>query len=848
MSKRKVDENNNQIIDSKRQKSTDLKLNHEKSLRIVHKILNYVNIVGKQTLYGEIASLPALMGLNVKGIGDIPLPITDIYAEKLTSILRKDVYGLYECNADEFFIKNPQWNEEIYKLVSNMAKSFICCGEFDIQLQKLVFYSNEIESKHGLNVPKMDNRKFGQVIIQLPSIFTGSKLFINTNGCLEEYDWGADLNRANYFCHFFAYQFGCEFEQQKVTTGYRLCLFYDLVWLLDKNLNICLGTNTEINLRNSLFFLNKPDIRLGIELNPLETNEVKFGLLKDANLERLNLLKRVNNEFSEDLKFKIFIVHAIGEFLKNQNNDKQGYNIYNRNYIQSVVDEDGIEIFNMSHNLDIEFFTEIICYQGPVLNEENFEGRSFWNRNSRIIRSPVKAKCHKYYLFLFPKKYEKNLFVKFDLETCIKTTYKELLCDTNSNFDSACETLELIIDELKDTPNLKIQSCYFYNLIESIKFIQDDKMIIELLNTKAFKIAYLSAEDILIEALVSILREFNWDILKEAFENFMLPLRYRTILQNINIVNQIIRTDNMEMAFELMQNYVLSILNEIHKLFKEILCSTRDFNDYMFFMVYKLLKTIRKFDKSNSEVWQQLVCNLEKLVLSPDYENILYNCEIIKRLNEIDQEIAANCFTTSVAIHVVCKECHINYLLSNENVENVFKILTTLYLFKDIQETKPKLKYAKWLESLITAILAEWDNNKLRKLLNLLKDESTEFLSNYQIQRLYNQRLKYLYRKTNCDWRMPYIKFDLPEIQAFYKSNTPEIEVNNNFTNITQARRWIITTFGSTIPVGYSVKLDAIGKGENSRVMIAKTRYYFKDSKPVDKYEVEIREINNLIS
>jgi len=280
--------------------------------------------------FGDIADgsttspvLPPIVGLRISGVGNVPLPISDDHAGKIKSRIANEEKGgkkisslyeigaiseeegsgeVYEIDASQIKLQNPQFNESLGNLLDTVAyKLGVNPGHLSARPKKLMY----MEKGGCINKRRDDDEDgnvLGSLIIQLPSQFTGGELTIYNSSVEDDKDeelfkftLGAGAE-ATYSCHFACYFSDCEYEMAKLRSGSRLLLCYSLRYNeVDPMPTAGLITETISPLTCSLVGLPPAD---RIVVIPLE-KEYRIHSLANSGI---NALSRAHRQKAEALK------------------------------------------------------------------------------------------------------------------------------------------------------------------------------------------------------------------------------------------------------------------------------------------------------------------------------------------------------------------------------------------------------------------------------------------------------------------------------------------------------------------------------------------------------------------
>ncbi|TMW62133.1 hypothetical protein Poli38472_009626 [Pythium oligandrum] len=145
----------------------------------------------------------------------------------------REVRNTWELNAaTEFSLLNPAWQPFIDRLTTTCARALgIDTNSHNVtaKLYKLLVY--EVGGKFEVH---HDSEKalgmFGSLVIVLPSPFMGGELVIHGPGGRhnESFEWDPSL-KSSFGLQYAAFYGDCEHEVKPVTSGYRVCLTYNLM-------------------------------------------------------------------------------------------------------------------------------------------------------------------------------------------------------------------------------------------------------------------------------------------------------------------------------------------------------------------------------------------------------------------------------------------------------------------------------------------------------------------------------------------------------------------------------------------------------------------------------------------
>src|SRR5215831_1368120 len=199
-------------------------------------LMDQVQTSGAFSVGGTLPSI--LPGLRVHGVGPLGLPLTEHQAQALIQVSELAPYGRgeetivdpavrrsWQLSADDFELGNPQWNEALRAAVDQIGKEL---GLSDCQIafepyKLLVYEAGSFFASHR-DTEKIPNM-FATLVVNLPSAHEGGELIISHAGQSQRYSFADSSLFAPRFVAFYA---NCYHEVKPITSGYRLCVVYNL--------------------------------------------------------------------------------------------------------------------------------------------------------------------------------------------------------------------------------------------------------------------------------------------------------------------------------------------------------------------------------------------------------------------------------------------------------------------------------------------------------------------------------------------------------------------------------------------------------------------------------------------
>ncbi len=199
-------------------------------------LMDKVKTSGTFSVSGTLPSIPP--GLIVKGIGNIGLPLTEHQAKGLIelseqapfgrgeeTIVDTDVRKSWQISADDFGLGNPQWSEALQDAADQIGKELGLSGcKIGFEPYKLLVYEEGSFFAPHRDTEKIPNM-FATLVVNLPSEHEGGEVIISHAGQCQSYSFADSSLFEPSFVAFYA---DCYHEVKPITTGYRLCLVYNL--------------------------------------------------------------------------------------------------------------------------------------------------------------------------------------------------------------------------------------------------------------------------------------------------------------------------------------------------------------------------------------------------------------------------------------------------------------------------------------------------------------------------------------------------------------------------------------------------------------------------------------------
>ena len=205
----------------------------------MNELLALMDKVKTSGTFSVAGTLPSIaLGLKVKGVGHVALPLLEQQAKALIEFSQQSPFGygeetVYDTNvrkswqigAEDFELTNPQWEEALQEAVEQTGKQLgLDDRQIEFEQYKLLIYE-----KGGFFAAHRDTEKipnmFATLVVNLPSEHEGGELIVSHGDQSHTYSF-ADSD--GFHPSFVAFYADCYHEVKPVTSGYRLNLVYNL--------------------------------------------------------------------------------------------------------------------------------------------------------------------------------------------------------------------------------------------------------------------------------------------------------------------------------------------------------------------------------------------------------------------------------------------------------------------------------------------------------------------------------------------------------------------------------------------------------------------------------------------
>ncbi len=195
--------------------------------------------LGESSRFVTHGSLPPVLpGLEVKGAGSIGSPLSAADAKRLIAQAEQAPYGrgektildtsvrrVWQLDPAKFVLANLEWDAHVAAIVEAVKQDFGIAQKVKPELYKLLVYE-----KGSFFAPHRDTEKvsrmFATLVVCLPSRHAGGALIVRHDGQTETIDFSK--KEGEFQTQYAAFYADCEHEIKPITSGYRLCLTYNL--------------------------------------------------------------------------------------------------------------------------------------------------------------------------------------------------------------------------------------------------------------------------------------------------------------------------------------------------------------------------------------------------------------------------------------------------------------------------------------------------------------------------------------------------------------------------------------------------------------------------------------------
>jgi predicted 2-oxoglutarate/Fe(II)-dependent dioxygenase YbiX len=199
-------------------------------------LMDKVETSGTFSVGGALPSTP--LGLKVKGVGTVALPVLEQQAQALINFSQQAPFGrgeetivdtnvrnAWQIAAEDFELTNPQWEQDLQEAIDEIGKQLGLDGcNIEFEQYKLLIYEEGSFFTAHRDTEKIPNM-FATLVVNLPSEHEGGDLIVSHGGQSQRYSFA---DKDNFHPNFIAFYADCYHEVKPITSGYRVCLIYNL--------------------------------------------------------------------------------------------------------------------------------------------------------------------------------------------------------------------------------------------------------------------------------------------------------------------------------------------------------------------------------------------------------------------------------------------------------------------------------------------------------------------------------------------------------------------------------------------------------------------------------------------
>ena len=382
---------------------------------------------------GELEEFP-YTGLKVDGIGTIATPLVAVQAKALIEKAEVTTSGLtFQIDASKLVL-GQSWTDAMNRLAGESCTLLGVAPGLSIQakLQKLLLYETGGFSKAHTLIKETENeqRTFATMIVQLPvdGGHAGGTLKVSYAGDSKNFEFAGDEYKT-FYAIFFA---DCEHEVQKITSGKRLFLTYNLAINGPGPLPRAANYSRDIEIIREAIQtwegLEAPSLKkLAIALEHEYTaDSLSFATLKDRDIAVVNAIREVG---LLEMHLALVVKHVSGAY--NGSNGPFSYPSMGKIYKTSIrskqwlAEGDKQPVFtSMSLHLGKEMLdgkVGVDRFQNKEPNEHHYRGYIPANAGHTLDYLYYQA-----VIVIWPKSKTLELMFAFDFGAAVKIIARQI--------------------------------------------------------------------------------------------------------------------------------------------------------------------------------------------------------------------------------------------------------------------------------------------------------------------------------------------------------------------------------------------------------------------------------------
>ena len=212
---------------------------------LLSQVWKVLESLGEASQFCAAGSLPPVLpGLEVERVGNIGIPISAADARRLIEQASQAPYGrgeesivdttvrrVWQLEPRQFALRKAAWEAFVESIVETVRKEFGIHKKVQHELYKLLIYE-----EGSFFAPHRDTEKipgmFATLVVCLPSRHEEGTLLVTHDGETKRIDFGGAA--AEFNVQYAAFYADCRHEITPVTSGYRVCLVYNLAMARQK--------------------------------------------------------------------------------------------------------------------------------------------------------------------------------------------------------------------------------------------------------------------------------------------------------------------------------------------------------------------------------------------------------------------------------------------------------------------------------------------------------------------------------------------------------------------------------------------------------------------------------------
>jgi hypothetical protein len=480
----------------------------------------------------------SLPGIKIKSSEDfIALPLNKNEANQIISVASKSPFGRgeetvlddnirksWQLDPSQFDITNPNWNTALSELLETIKQGLgIVPQTISCTLYKLLLYEEGGHFKPHKDTEK-EEQMFGTLIIQLPCSYSGGDIVVLHNRETNRFSFSKEAPFCTYYTAFYA---DCEHEIESVTSGYRLCLIYNLIYRgvtapevmnrsmyldqLQKVHNLWVDTYDQSETPNKLIYVLE---------HQYSHHGLGFQNLKGQDSYIADLLLNA----SKQGLFKIFLA-ILTKTEHGHNNDD-----YHSGTHMDEVDDVTITITNIVDTNNISLNQRINVSESDIFPKDRFENLRCAGKESEGPTGNEGVSINKWYksavLWFYPVEKEWDIVL-----SCYGTqhalTYLRELIDEGDGVEFA-KTIARTVVKYNNT----VPTSEFFEIITE-EMDENDELIALYIDNQLFSYEYSLHESIItrmLKQLITVLdMEDSWKRFGDAITNALKKQKFKLV-------------------------------------------------------------------------------------------------------------------------------------------------------------------------------------------------------------------------------------------------------------------------------------------------------------------------------